>query len=295
VRIIVAATLLCVVVPRPSWGCATCNCGDSTLTTTGVEQPYKNRVRLSVEEWYGDHRSGSGDALEHTYTLRSSLAAIWSPIDRLTFGAFLPWVTTWLRHESTTDTINGLGDLALSARVLVARDRKFAAHHLFWLNAGLKTPTGPRLRDDSAYPYSDDDQPGSGSWDPFGGATYAWFSGAMWSAYASVSYRYTTSGPRGYRRGSGLGWTASTQLQPWTRVALSLGFDGSWIQPDELQNGHAAPNTGGVLVALAPGVLVAPRTDVVLRLIIDVPVVQELYGQQQVGVQTTLTLNWDVR
>ena len=38
--------------------CAACGCGDQTLTATGIEKPYKNRVRLALEE-RGDH-----DAIE---------------------------------------------------------------------------------------------------------------------------------------------------------------------------------------------------------------------------------------
>jgi hypothetical protein len=279
----------------PVWACATCSCGDPTLTATGVEQPYKNRVRLALEERYFDHRSGADDTLQHLYILRSSLAVAWSPIDRLTIGTFVPLVTTWLVHNNNTQTINGLGDMELSARVLVARDRKFAAHHLFWLNAGLKLPTAPRINDDQGYPYSDDDQPGSGSWDPFGGLTYAWFSGDKWSAFASASYRYTTRGPRGYRRGSVLGWSTAAQLQPWNMLAFTFGINGSWAQPDELSNGHASPDTGGVLVSVAPGLLVSPRTDVLLRLVVDVPVAQLLDGNQHQGPQVLLTLNYDAR
>jgi hypothetical protein len=278
------------------WACATCGCGDPTLTAVGVEQPYRNRVRLGIEERYSDHQSGADETFQHLYTLRSSIAAIWSPHDRVTLGAFIPWVTTWLRHPGTSgQTINGLGDMEMSLRVLVARDRKFGAHHLFWLNAGLKFPTGPRLKDDQGYPYGDDDQPGSGSWDPFAGVTYAWFSGGMWSTWASVSYRYTTDGPRGYRRGSVLGWSTAAQLQPWNKLAFQLGVDGGWTQPDQLSNGRAAPDTGGVIVSLAPGLVVSPRVDLLLRLVVGVPVVQVLDGRQQQGTQVMLTLNYDVR
>jgi hypothetical protein len=284
------AAMLLAAAPRV-WACATCGCGDPTLTASGVEQPYKNRVRLSLEERYFDHVMGP----EHSYVMRTAVALGWSPVSRLTVGLYVPWMTSWVVQPQRTDLISGLGDMELSARVLVARDRKFAAHHLFWLNGGLKMPTGPRIDDDQGYPYSDDDQPGSGSWDPFGGLTYAWFSGDMWSAFGSASYRYTTTGPRGYRRGSVLGWTTAAQLQPWSYLAFTAGVNGRWEQPDLLANGNASPDTGGVIVTLAPGVLVSPRPDVLLRLLVDVPVVKVLNGNQQIGPQVMLTLNWDVR
>jgi hypothetical protein len=248
-------------------------------------------VRLGLEERYSDFQSGES----HAYTLRSSLAAMWSPVDRFTIAAFLPWMTSWVRHGERLDFVNGLGDFEMSARVVVARDKKFAPHHLFWLNAGLKFPTAPRLKDDRGYPYPDDDQPGSGSWDPFFGVTYAWFSQDQWTVWGSVSYRLTTDGPRGYRRGSLLGWTTATQYQPWTWGGFTLGINGGWTQADELSNDRAAPNTGGVIVSLAPGLMAAPRPDWILRLVVDVPVVQALYGEQKQGPQVMLTLNYDVR
>jgi hypothetical protein len=290
---ILALTVLCAA--RPLWACSQCSCGDPTLTATGVEQPYRNRVRLGLEERYGDHFTG-GDSWQHTYTLRSSLAATWAPIDRITLGLFVPWVTSWLvTSTQPRQTVNGLGDFELSARVLLWRDRRFAAHHLLWANAGLKMPTAPRLNDDTGHPYSDDDQPGSGSWDPFAGATYAWFSGDKWSIYASASYRVTTAGPRGYRRGSVLGWTSAAQLQPWNWGAFTLGLDGSWAQADQLANGNDSPNTGGTMLSVTPGLIAAPIPSLLLRLAVAVPVLQEMNGVQRLGPTVMLTLNYDVR
>ena len=43
----------CGLVPRAARACATCNCGDPTLTATGVEKPYKNRVRYEAFKHLG--------------------------------------------------------------------------------------------------------------------------------------------------------------------------------------------------------------------------------------------------
>src|SRR4051812_37900921 len=169
-----------VVYARPAGACATCGCGDPTLTATGVEQPYKNRVRLALEERLNDHIQGDWETGERAYTLRSSLTAAWAPHPRVTVMAQLPWVSSWIApmgRRAGYDSVNGLGDLELSLRTVVARDRRFAPHHLFWLAAGLKMPTGWLVRDADGIPFPEDDQPSSGSWDPFFGALYAWFSG----------------------------------------------------------------------------------------------------------------------
>ncbi len=290
--------------PARARACASCSCGDLTLTATGIERPYKNRVRLAVEERYGSLSSGgyvmsNGELTqygERVSFLRSSLAASWSPIKWLTINALLPWVTSWVQpmRPASTQTINGLGDLELSGRFLVFKERGFAPHHLLWLNAGLKFPTGYRVRDDQGYPFPDDDQPGSGSWDPFAGATYAWFSGGLVSLYASTSYRYTTPGFDGYRRGAVLGTTASVQFQPRPWGAIVLGADGVWQQADRLANGNQMPSTGGVVGYFAPALLASPVRDLLVRLVVDVPVATHLYGTQTVGTQVALSIAYDV-
>jgi hypothetical protein len=291
-----AAVALMVALPSPAEACAICNCGDPTLTAVGVEQPYRNRVRAGVEERFGSHVQGAGSEAESLWTLRSTLFASWTPHPRVSVGLAVPWLTTWERPSvGRAALINGLGDLELSGRVLLVRDRKFAPHHLLWTTAGLKMPTGPRLRDDQGYPYPDDDQPGSGSWDPFVGATYAWYSGGLWSAYGSASYRYTTPGWRDYRRGMSLGWNTAAQAQPWTFLAFQLTLDGSWARADRLPSGNAMPNTGGTTLRLGTALVASPRTDLLIRLAVALPVVQAFEGQQSDGVQVALSLAWDIR
>jgi hypothetical protein len=281
--------------PARARACASCNCGDPTLTAAGVEQPYTNRVRAGVETRYMSRDQGDGLDAESTQLVRSTIFATWTPIPRLTLGLVVPWITDWVTTPTDgQQLINGLGDAELSGRVLVVRDRRFAAHHLLWAWLGLKLPTGPRLRDDQGFPYADDDQPGSGSWDPFAGFTYAWFSGAQWSAYTNVGYRATTPGYHGYWRGSILAWNATAQLQPWSWAAMQLGVDGTWTQADRLSSGGQMPNTGGTVMRLAPSVVASPRADLLLRLSLLVPMYQNWYGVQREGVQVALSLVYDI-
>lgn len=289
-----AALGLLVLWPRPAPACAVCNCGDPTLTAVGVEQPYRNRVRAGLEERFGDHEVGDGD--QSLQQLRSALFAAYTPHPRITFGLVLPWMTSWVTERAGQRAlINGLGDLELSGRVLLFRDRHFGAHHLVWATAGLKLPTGPRLRDDAGYPYGDDDQPGSGSWDPFVGLTYAWYSGGLFSAFTSASYRYTTRGWHGYRRGMQLGWHATVQAQPWEWGAFQLFMDGNWLAADRFSTGEVMPNSGGTVVRLGPAVVVAPRADLLVRVGMSVPVLMAYQGRQRDGVQIMASLVWDIR
>ncbi|HEX8953009.1 MAG TPA: hypothetical protein VF945_14235 [Polyangia bacterium] len=281
---------------RAARACAVCNCGDPTLTAVGVEQPYRNRVRAGVEERYGSHTQGDGANGESLELVRSALYGAWTPHARITIGLVVPWMTTWLTPSvGRSSLINGLGDMELSGRVLVARDKSFGAHHLLWATAGLKLPTAPRLKDDAGFPYADDDQPGSGSWDPFFGATYAWYSGALWSAYTSGSYRYTTDGWHGYRRGMQVGWNAAVQAQPWSWGGFQLFLDGNWQAQDRLPTGAGMPNTGGTVLRLGPAFVFSPRMDLMVRVAASVPALQAYVGQQHDGPQVLLSLAWDIR
>lgn len=278
----------------PVEACSTCGCGDSTLTATGVEKPYKNRVRVALEERMGSFSQGEPSYGQQAYFLKSSLSGSWVPHERITLGATLPWVSAWLSEAGKPQqSLNGLGDLELAARVLIFRERRFAPHHLLWGMAGLKFPTGYRLYDDTGHPFPDDDQPGTGSWDPFLGATYAWFGNGM-AVFASASYKITTPNERAYRRGSALGWSAFLQFQPWSWGAFGAGFEGHYTQADEL-NRVIVPNTGGTVVNLAPMFMAMPLTDLLIRLVVDVPVVHVMNGVQTIGTQVALQIAYDIR
>ena len=292
----IVVALLALVPARRARACASCSCGDETLTATGVERPYRNRVRLVAEERYGSLGVGDAQTGQHTEFLRSTLAASWSPHARLTLATQLPWITSFLRTPGRSlQQLNGLGDLELAARVLVYKERGFLPHHLVFVSGGLKMPTGPRLTDDRGYLVPDDDQPGSGSWDPFTGLTYAWFSGKLVSLFGSASYRYPTAGWHGYRRGMSLGVSAAVQVQPFRWGAIQLGADVLWQAADTLANGNPMVNSGGTVGYLAPGLLFNPIADLLVRVVVDAPVVAAQRGLQSVGPQVMLSISYDVR
>ncbi len=279
---------------RSARACASCGCGDNTLTATGVERPYRNRIRVLLEERYGSLVLGDDATGEHTTFLRQSLAASWSPDKRFTVAAVLPWMTSWIRRAGLPrSTVTGLGDLELSGRVVLFQEKAFAPHHVLWAGAGLKFPTGREGRDTAGFPVDSDDRPGSGSWDPFAGVTYGWFSGELLSLFASASGRFTTRGFDGYRRGATVGGSAALQLQPWSWGAVQLGADLLWEHADILGNGATVPNSGGTTGFLVGALLVNPWRDLLLRAVVDAPVITVMQGTQSVGPQVTLQVAYD--
>ena len=130
---LVAALALaaCTLAYAPNAGaCAACNCGDPTLTDAGIEQPYRNRVRAGVEARYMSRDQGDGLTAETTQLVRSTLFGLWTPHPRITIGLLVPWLTNWVTPATGPhQLINGLGDMELSGRVLLFRDRHGAEVH----------------------------------------------------------------------------------------------------------------------------------------------------------------------
>lgn len=119
--------------PSTVAACASCGCGDPTLTAMGVEKPFKNRIRLALEERVSAHTDEEG----RTILARTTLAAAWSPSAWVTLGAALPVPSGELRPTSgPLRRFGGLGDLEVYARPLVFRERRFSPRHLLSLLAG---------------------------------------------------------------------------------------------------------------------------------------------------------------
>lgn len=269
---------LCGGLPRRALGCASCGCGDPTLTAMGVEKPFRNRIRLALEERLGAHIAGA--VAERNLVSRTTLSVSWAPWQWLTVGATAPLVVvrTDLPGSATRHTV-GFGDMEFLARGIVFRDRKFSPRHLVGTLLGVKAPTGPRRTDSTGYPAPDDLQPGTGSWDAIFGLSYGYF-GSTVSAFAAVSYRLTTPGYQGFRRGSALVASGALQFAVTRGSALSLGVDLSHTRANQIAGGIATPDSGGLLVSLSPAVLVSLRTDWLLRAGVQVPVLSRWLGVQ---------------
>lgn len=265
-------------IPSRASACASCGCGDPTLTAMGMEKPFKHRIRLSLEQRAGVHSSYAQQ--ERTLIARTALTGSYSPTSFLTFAALLPFFAAHTQTDQKAGkTVYGLGDFELMARALIFRDRSFSPRHLIGLLAGIKTPTGPRRTDSSGYPATADLQPGSGSWDGLFGAQYHYFGDSV-SFFLSASYRLSSTGYVNYKRGSVLGATAFVQTPIVRRIAVGSGLDTSWTMQSVLSSGALAPNTGGMLVSLTYGVLFAIRTDWLLRVQLQTPIIQRWIGSQ---------------
>ncbi len=272
---IVAGVLL---VAPAAFACATCACGDPTLTTMGTEQPFAGRLRLAttVRAWGMTMGEPTLDAVT-LRELRMDVAASYAPLPWLFLSATLPLQARGVRDVSLTRERSwGPGDLELSAKAYVFRDREFSPDHLVSVLVGVELPTSLTVNDGQGQPLSLDAQLATGSWDPFAGLAYTMFRGE-WSFIASATGYLSTRGRMGFRAGAALRGTLAAQYQPHPRWALRLAAD-TRLEGESERNGVSDPIGRGFIGFLSPDVLYSPVTDVVLLAGVRVPVLNLLSG-----------------
>lgn len=284
--------ILVLVAPAAARACATCGCGDPTLTAVGVEQPFAGRVRVSLALSHLSYAEGRGLARVEVHDQRATLGVSLSPNEWLTLSVFAPLVWREVAHASLAhETTLGSGDPELRARFVLFRDRAFAPEHLLSAQLGARLPTPTRLHDGRGNLLPLDAQTGTGSFDPMVGLTWSWFAAEL-SMHTSALLTVATEGTGGWRNGPSVRLAWQGQWQPLPELALVLGLDAR-IDADPALAG--APQAGGGAVVFAsPGVLIAPGGDWLLWLVARLPFVNALSGERSDGPIVELGMAVDV-
>ncbi len=256
--------------PAAARACATCGCGDPTLTVMGAEPPLAGRVRLYTQLRYRWDTLGEGAALHEG---QLDLGASWAPADGVTLSATMPVVlraTSWVNHGHAT-TI-GPGDLELRSRFVLLRDRGFAPAHLLGLHVGLKLPTSlDQVRaDGTRLPV--DAQTGSGTVDPLLGLFYAHFADP-WSVFASAIVSVPLAGRYDEAPGPSLRANVAVQHRFDRHVTLRGGVDARLDAPARIGD-RTDPRSEHVVLFVSPDLLWSPVGDLVLVLGVRIPTLQ---------------------
>lgn len=271
-------------ITAPAAACATCGCGDPTLTAMGAEKPFRNRLRASLDARY--RSDAIGQPRVDQIQLREGRfdgQVAWAPLDRLFLLGTAPLLERRIRYVNGGETTTtALGDIELRAKAFVFVDRPAFARHLFAVTAGLKMPTAPRQRRDTDGAFLPmEAQPGTGSWDPLLGMSYAYFP-RPFSFYASVQGSAPLRSKSEFRASASLRTTTTLQYQvrPW--LAPRLGVD-TRLDARSYEDGLPERDSGGFIGFVSPELLVSPATDVVVVLSARIPVVQALAGYHDEG------------
>jgi hypothetical protein len=278
--------------------CSVCACGDPLV---GASDPAAigGQLRLQLDTEY--LTMSAANEMDPAATDRLTqwsyrLNAVYRPFDQLSLMLTVPLASRVMRMSDTAGTrtessFTGLGDLEVAARWALWSDVSFASQRAQQLavSAGTSLPTGAYRRANADGEIDLHGQLGTGSWGPFAGLHYLLEKGD-WLAMASVSgrLRTETSLPGGdrYRFGDAVLWSVHGQYRPVPRVALDLGLDGRHARADRATVAGAretVPDTGGTVMAVAPGVYFNATGGLWLFVRGQIPAYQDLLGRQDVG------------
>lgn len=178
---------------------------------------------------------------------------------------------------------NGIGDAQIFARYTVFQNDMRGSNFRIAPFAGLKLPTGDDNDRDSFGRLPQPLQPGSGSWDPFGGVVVTWQT-LDYEIDAQASYKANTEA-NGFEFGDEFRFDASLQYRLLPRE-LGSGVPGFLYGVIEANLLHQAkneiggtndPNSGGTKLYLSPGLQYVTRKWIV-EAIVQIPVIQDLGG-----------------
>lgn len=178
---------------------------------------------------------------------------------------------------------SGLGDLSLFARY-TAYQRDWPGRTLRLAPiAGFEAPTGEDGERDAFGRLPPPVQPGSGSWDAFGGVVGT-YQTLRYQVDAQFLYRANTEA-KGFEAGDLWNLDASLQyrLWPWrletgTPAFLYGVIEGKLVHQDEDRvAGRKAPDSGGTRLFLTPGLQYLTRRWV-LETAVQLPIFQDLLG-----------------
>lgn len=266
--------LLTALAPTRALACATCGCGDPTLTTMGAEPPFAGRLRMSARLRYRWDSLGAGESTRtelHEGVL--ALGASWAPTDWLVVSGEAPLVLRDVRWANLARTVTlGPGDAEIRARAVVLRDRRFAPSHLLGVQAGVKLPTSLDQVGADGRRLPMHAQTGTGTVDPLAGLFYAHFADP-WALFGTATVALPISGRFEEAPGPSLRATAALQYRLNRWITLRGGVDVRWDAPARVGE-RTDPDTEHVTLFLSPDVLWAPVSDLVLSLGLRAPVAQ---------------------
>jgi len=280
-RIIVSGLTLALSINANSvWACATCLCGDPTITTMGTEKPFAGRKRVGVDYLSrGETSADPGiselvtDESRITYSFSYALNSEWM------FAASLPLVTKEVtRFDTSHAQGSGMGDMDLSARWFIGKDRDFRPRYLWGAQFGLRVPTSTEQTKDGVA-IDIDAQPGVGATIPSMGLWFGRYA-MPWFFYTSGSYQHAvTEGYQGYQAGDVVLLTGMAQYALNYGIAVQLSLDGRFKQHDKYHD-VTDEDSGGVLIMASPGIAWTPIEDLVVNMSYQILVIEDPNGRQ---------------
>jgi len=266
--------------PRMGQACSVCLAGDPQFSNQGTSAQEKGTVSVALEARGWTKKSGllpheeeedhhdddpdhdeDGRAREKNESQRLDLYVAWTPVDRLTLMVDVPYafnkITELEGDERVSSTHAGLGDIALTASLVLWRDRPILPGTWVEGRIFLKTPTGESREevDGVRDPHL---QVGTGSWDF--GLGLASAHRLEWGAvYGSLFYRKNQEGSLDYQYGDvtlanlGVEVALGHALSAPSLERFTLGAEANfrWAAKDR-SDGDRWNDSGGAILYATP-------------------------------------------
>ena len=307
----------------PAAACSICRCGDPTFNAFGTDVYADGKLRLALDWQRYDKEQGvttdhDEEAESRAEGLRPAVAhheahgresavedrltatLSYSFADRANLVARLPFTShrlTEIGHDGETEeTARGFADPEVYALVrLWSSNFAGGLGRRAWISglAGVKTPWGEDHRQEEGIRLDEHLQSGTGSTDPFAGLAGFYLLDERSSLYGSAQHRWTGSNDFGYRYG------AQTFANLGYERKLGRVMDGAFelnyrdADRDRLgDDGDLDPNTGGAMLYATPRLMLDLGRGWVGRVSVQVPVVDELNGDQKERAVANLGLTY---
>ncbi len=267
--------------PQSLLACATCVCGDPTLTLMGTEKPFPNRLRFATDFSYRTENIGIEQVnYREIEEYRLNLGLTYTLTERLSLAVRIPLVRKQLTEVNLAQSeTNQLGDAEFSLKFFGYQDRPTQPRVMAGLLGGLRVPTASE-QTDQGRTLDIDVQPGAGNWIASGGAWYGQYQ-FPWFFYGSSVIRYALNdGFQEFSEGTAILTTLLSQYAYSPKLAFQLGFDTRWSEKHEY-SGQADPDSGGFIGFITPGIVVNLAEDLLLNMAVQLPVIDHLNGDHE--------------
>lgn len=283
-------------VPRAAQACSLCQCGDPAFAFMGSQLfvPRTWHLGLSADRYAKDQVAEDDPGTrEKEVENRITLSASRTLADRLTLVARLPFARRTISTASEVRSLSGLSDPELFAHY-----RLSAAGPGTWLSASLGLRPGWGRHDAVIDGIRAEQhlQPGTGAMGVEPGLSFSRLVGDAHpgSIFGSAFGRFNGRNDAGYHYGNAVIANLGYERRFGSRLDAVLETNFRYAAKDEPLPGEKDPNTGGSMLYLAPRVVVKLDRTLFLRLGVQVPIVKDLYGDQdeKVNVFTGLTVRF---
>jgi hypothetical protein len=284
-----AATVLAVCT-TDAQACSVCESGDP-LVHASDSAGHANRLRLALDFQYLTATAASDDtpgATESVNQFTLQPVIVYSPISQVNLILQAPllrksWELTGAGNDEHV-TPFGLGDVDVGARWFFWQSEDWTAlsRQGLGLTGGVYLPTGANDAKADGMRIDDHAQLGRGSFGPYVGATYAYHRDP-WNTFVSATVTTHSTNSFDYHYGTGVQWAVREDYRAYNWLAFELGADGRYARQDTIAD-EIQVNTGGLVLAVAPGAAVNVANNLWLRAHAEIPVYERLYGMQTLGV-----------